>query len=118
MPPQPLATRVERLEERMTALERLPARVEALESQIVQLRGELHGEFAATRTEMRAEIGQLRDEIGQVRDNLVGEIKAMGDRFEAAIQEARNHSRVMFEEVIERIGRIGEGSGRGPRRKS
>ena len=79
MPPQPLATRVERLEQRMTALEELP-RVEALESQIGQLRGEMHGEFAALRTEMRAgdeetrrvlreelrgEIGQVRGEIGQ-----------------------------------------------------
>ena len=54
MPPQPLSTRVERLEQRMTALEELPAQVGALESQIVQLRGEMHGEFAALRMEMRA----------------------------------------------------------------
>ena len=111
MPPQPLATRVERLEQRMTALEELPGRVGALESQIVQLRGEMHGEFAALRMEMRA-----GDE--ETRRVLRGETKAIGDRLEAAIQEARNHSRVMFEEVIERIARIGEGSRRRPRRKS
>jgi hypothetical protein len=126
MPPQPLSTRVERLEQRMTALEELPARVGALESQIVQLRGEMHGEFAALRMEMRAGDEEtrrvlreeLRGELGQLRDNLRGEMKAMGDRLEAAIQEARNHSRVMFEELIERIARIGEGSRRRPRRKS
>ena len=111
MSPQPLATRVERLEQRMTALEGLPARVEALESQIVQFRGEMHGEFAALRDDLHSEIGQVRDDLGR-------EIKAMGDRLEAAIQEARNHSRVMFEEVIERIARMGEGSSRRPRRKS
>lgn len=91
----------------MSALERLPARGEALESQIVQLRDEMHGEFSAVRVE-----------IGQVRDDLRGEIKAMGDRLEAAIQEALDHSRAMFEEVIERIARIGEGSSRRPRRKA
>ena len=42
----------------------------------------------------------------------------MGDRLEAAIHEARDHSRVMFDEVIEQISRIGEGSSRRPRRKS
>ena len=96
MSPQPLVTRVERLEQRMTALETVPARVEALESQIVQLRTEMRSEFSAAR----------------------GEIKAMGDRLAVAIQEARDHSRVMVEEVIERIARIGEGSNRRPRRKS
>jgi chromosome segregation ATPase len=139
------------LEQRMTALEEVPARVGALESQIVQLRGEMQSEFAALRMEMRAgdeetrgvireelwktrdeliqqfrgelrgEIGQVRGEIGQVRgevDSLRGEMKAMGDRLEAAIQEARNHSRVMFEELIERIARIGEGASRRSRRKS
>jgi hypothetical protein len=109
MSPQPLAAQVERLN--MTPLDKLPARVEALESQIVQCRGELHSEFAALRDDLRGEIWKLRDDLG-------GEIKAMGDRLEAAIQEARNHSRVMFEEVIERIGRIGKGSSRRPRRKS
>jgi hypothetical protein len=115
MSPQPLATRVERLEQRMTALEELPARVEALESQIVQLRGEMHGEFAALRMDMRAGDEETRRVL---REELGGEIKAMGDRVEAAIQEARDHSRVMFEEVIERIARIGGGSSRRPRRKS
>ena len=106
MSPQPLASRVERLERRMTALEELPARVGALESQIVQLRSEMRGEFSA-----------LRGEIGQVRDDLRGEMKAMGDRLEAAIQESRDHARALFEDVIERLARIGEGSSHRPRRK-
>jgi hypothetical protein len=132
MSPQPIATRVERLEQRMAALEGLPARVEAIESQIVQLRVELNSDFSALRMEMRAGdeetrralredigkrcdalSGQFRGEIGQLR----GEISAMGDRLEAAIQEARDHSRALFEEVIERIARIAEGARRRPRRK-
>ena len=88
----------------MTALEELPARVGALASQNEQLRGEMHSGFSA----LRGEMGQLRGEMGELR----GEIQAMGDRLEAAIQEARDHSRALFEEVIERIARIAEGSRR------
>ena len=87
MSPQPLVTRVERLEQRMTALETVPARVEALESQIVQLRTEMRSEFSAAR----------------------GEIKAMGDRLEAAIQEARDHSRAMFERSSSGSPALGKG---------
>ena len=48
-----LVARVEVLEEKMTALEELPARVSSLETQIVQLRTEMKGEFSAVRLEMR-----------------------------------------------------------------
>ena len=78
---------------------------------IGQFRGEL-------RDENRQVCDDLRGEIGQLRACLSEEIKAVGDRLEAAIQEWRNYSRVMFEEVIERIDRIGDGSRRRPRRKS
>jgi len=55
------------LERRVEVLEQLPERMTALESQIVQLRDEMRGEFSATRAEARAgDEGtrlSLRDEI-------------------------------------------------------
>ena len=117
MPPQPLATRVERLEQRMTALEELPARVEALESQIVQLRGEMHGEFAALRTEMRAadeetrrvlceELGKSRDElIGQFRGELRGEIGQLRDDLRGEIGQVRDD---LGGEIRQLRGEIGQ----------
>ena len=105
MPPQALATRVERLEQRMTTLEELPARVEALESQIVQLRGEMHGEFAALQMEMRAgdeetrrvlreELGKSRDElVRQFRGELRGEIGQVRDELRGGIGQVRNDLR-------------------------
>src|SRR5215213_4657332 len=101
MSPQPLEQRVERLERRMTTLEELPARVGALESQVVQLRKEMHDEFSALRGDVR-----VGDE--ETRRDLRLEIKAMGDRLEAGIDDAKRLARVLHEEVIERISRIGE----------
>jgi cell division protein FtsB len=49
---------VEKLEERVTALEELPARIDDLTSQVLQLRQEMRGEFSAVRTAMR----ELNDE--------------------------------------------------------
>ena len=49
-----LTERVEVLEMKTGSLEELPARMSAVESQLMQLRTEIHGEFSAVRTEMRA----------------------------------------------------------------
>ena len=67
------------LERKVLALETLPARVTAVESQLVQLREEMRGEFSATREEMRA-----------------------GD------EETRRYMRVLHEDVIARIATIQE----------
>ena len=49
MSPQTLVRRVEKLEERVTILEELPARIDDLTLQISQLREEMRGEFSAVR---------------------------------------------------------------------
>ena len=53
MATQTLAARVDRLEQRVTLLEELPARVDALTLQVSQLRVEMRGEFSAVRDEIR-----------------------------------------------------------------
>jgi hypothetical protein len=67
MASQTVVARVEKLEERVTVLEQLPARVDALTWEISQLRGEMRAEFAAIRAHADAGdqvmLGVFRDEI-------------------------------------------------------
>ena len=56
MQPQTLEARVDRLEQRVTILEQLPARVDALTLQVSQLREEMHAQFSASHTSLREEI--------------------------------------------------------------
>jgi predicted nucleic acid-binding Zn-ribbon protein len=77
-----LVARVEVLEKKMTALDELPARVSSLETQIVQLRTEMKGEFSAVRQEMRA-----------LNDHTLTQV------------------RILHEEVIDRIARLDESGG-------
>ena len=67
MPRQSVENRLERLERRVTGIEQLPARMDRLESQIVQLRAEMHDEFSAIRQEIQtgdeAVLRSLREEI-------------------------------------------------------
>lgn len=116
MLPQPIESRVESLENRVTELEQLPARNGGLESQIQQLRTEMHVEFSAVRTELRAEIsGQgtsLRAEIAEQGTSLRGEIASLSAR----IDEQGTHMRVLHEEVISRIALVQEAVSPQPRR--
>jgi predicted nucleic acid-binding Zn-ribbon protein len=75
-----LTDRVESLEEKVSELATLPKRVESLESQILQLRVEMRGGFAAVRQEIRD-----------------------GD------EETRRYMRVLHEEVLTKIATISEG---------
>ena len=86
-----LTGRVQILEQKVENLEKLPARLEAVESQIVQLRDEMRGEFSA-----------VRQEIGATAAGLHAEIRA-GD------EETRRYMRVLHEEVLSRIAMLGEG---------
>ena len=90
----------------MTSLEQLPARIDRLESQILQFREEVRGEFSAVRAEMRAGDEEtrrvLRDEIGEDHVMIV---TALTEQFE----QGRRESRVLFEEVLDRIARLQEG---------
>ena len=89
MPSQTIAKKVEALESRVSTLEELPGRLSAVETQIVQLRREMHDEFSALRQEMR------------------GEMRA-GD------EETRRYMRVLHEDVIARLATIQEGLSREP----
>jgi hypothetical protein len=112
MATQTLAARVDRLEQRVTLLEELPARVDALGLQISQLRDEMRSEFSAARGEIH--IGDentcrtLRDEIRmgdeETRRVLRDEIRAgdeetrrvLRDEIRAGDEETR---RVLRDEI-------------------
>ena len=99
MPPQTIGNRVDRLEQRVTELERLPDRMSALESQIVQLRAEMRDEFSAVRQEIRAGDEETR--------------RVLGER----IDETNRHMRVLHEDVIGRLAVIQEGLPTAPRKR-
>ena len=94
MPPQTLAARTERLEERVTALEELPARIEALTLQVSQLREEMHAEFSAVRTEIRAGDEETRRVLGEADERIL------------------TQARVLHEEMISRLALSQEGGDR------
>jgi len=94
MPPETIERRVDNLEHRVTDLETLPDRITAVESQIVQLRTEMRGEFSAVREEIRS---------GN---------RVLGER----IDELGRHMRVLHEDVISRLAIIQEGQS-APRRR-
>lgn len=105
MTPQPLASRVESLEKHVTQLEQLPARIDGLESQIEQLRTEMHDEFSAMRGETNELGTSLRAEISEQGKSLRGEIGKLG----AKVEQQGMEMRVLHEEVISRIALIQEG---------
>jgi hypothetical protein len=113
MPRQTLALRVDRLEERVTVLEQLPARIDALESQILQLREEMHREFSSVREETRAGDEEtrrtLREEIRggdeETRRVLRAEIRAIAD-------EIMGQARTLYEAMDARLKIIQEGQQR------
>jgi archaellum component FlaC len=76
MPPQAIEKRVERLERLVIGLEHLPERVAAVESQIVQLRSEMHDEFSAIRQEVRGGDEETRREMRELTEEtrrMIGE---------------------------------------------
>ena len=87
MPRQTLAVRVDRLEETVTVLEQLPVRLDAVESQILQLREEMHRVFFDVHAEIRAvEDGvttgfRLGDErLLKLHEELKAEVRAGNER--------------------------------------
>ena len=90
MPERSLAERVESLEQSVGDLQSLPDRVAGVESQILQLRGEMHGVFSAIREELLA---KLESAVAALRqDN----------------EDTRNQARVLHEEVLSRIAMLQE----------
>lgn len=109
------------LENQVTTLASLPGDVRALtdrtgvvESQIVQLRGEMREEFSAIRSdiaEMRSDITGLRNdmaglrgELGELREGMADNTRELAGQILATQREMR----LLHEEVIDRISRIGQ----------
>jgi hypothetical protein len=95
MPPQTLERRVERLEQRVTILEQLPARGEALAVQISQLRDEMHVEFSA-----------VRNEIGAGDERVIGTLR---EEIRAGDQSVMTQARVLYEDLKASLILIQEG---------
>jgi vacuolar-type H+-ATPase subunit H len=74
-----LIERVEVVEMRVGALEELPARMAAVESQIVQLRTEMHSEFSAVRKEMRELNSETRAEMRMLHEEVLDGFAKIGE---------------------------------------
>jgi hypothetical protein len=107
---QALSLRVDRLEERVTIFEQLPARIDAVESQILQLREEMHREFSSVRDEIRTGdegvVRTLREEIRtgdeETRRVLRAEMRAIADEIMA-------QARMLYEDMNAKLKIIQEG---------
>ena len=89
-----LEKRMDRLERRVEILERLPDRVTAVESQMVLLRDEMRSEFSA------------------VRADAVETRRVLTERMESLFDANQRHMRLLHEDLVERIARMGEGRSR------
>jgi hypothetical protein len=111
MSPQPLESRMEALEDHVTRLDTLPARMDSVELQIVQLRGEMHGEFSVVRTEIREAKEETRRQMREEDEKTRQLMRELND-------ETRRHMLVLHEEVVGRIALLQEGLvERRPRKK-
>jgi predicted nucleic acid-binding Zn-ribbon protein len=77
-----LEVRMDRLEQRVQLLERLPERIVALEAQIVQLRKDMRGEFSAMRKEMHAGDDETRRLMRVLHEDLVQRIATLKEGLE------------------------------------
>jgi len=100
MQPQPLERRVERLEQRVALLEELPARMDRLESQFLQLREEMRGEFSAMQVELRAGDEETRRVLHE------------------EIQSVMTHARVLHEDIKATIRVMNEGRSTDAKRRT
>ena len=105
MSPQNLVSRVDRLEHRVENLESLPGQVAHLESQFLQFRDEVRGEFSAVaRTQIRSGDEGLRAEMKTLGEALRAETRA-GD------EETQRLMRILHEDVISRLAILQEQNG-------
>jgi hypothetical protein len=95
MAQESLETRMDRLEQRVEILERLPDRVAAVESQIVQLRDEMRSEFSAVRAEAEVHHEETR--------------RVLAARIDSLFDANERHMRLLHEDLVERIARVSEG---------
>jgi hypothetical protein len=118
MPEHALTERVGILEKTVEELRLLPDRVAAVESQILQLRGEMHDGFSAILLRLDGhdqrfvEVDQRFDRIDRRLDQVdqrFVEVDQRFDRLDASLEETRNQARVLHEEVLSRISLLQEG---------
>jgi hypothetical protein len=95
MAQESLEKRMDRLEQRVEILERLPDRVAAVESQIVQLRDEMRSEFSAVRAE-----AEIRHEETR---------RVLAARMDSLFDANQRHMRLLHEDLAERIAKMSEG---------
>jgi hypothetical protein len=95
MSPQSIESRVEKLEQRVTILEQLPARIDGLTLQIVQLREEVHMAISASATSLEV---SLRGEIR------AGDA-ALHNQFQVGFEGLRREITVVSIKADELIGR-------------
>ena len=117
----PVIERVEKLEKTVGALTSLPGevsqlsrRVGTMESQIVQLRTEMKGEFSAVRRELAETRDNLLEVIEtgshatqQMFDEVREDIRAFRQETNSRFDGLGTQMRVLHEDVIERISRLG-----------
>jgi len=92
-----LTERVEILEQTVEDLRGLPDHVAAVESQILQLRGEMRGEFSAIRERFEA-VDRRFEAVDRRFD-------AINERFD----ETHRYMRVLHEDVVARLALLHEG---------
>lgn len=93
MSPQSIESRLEKLEQRVTVLERIPARIDGLTLQIVQLREEMHAAISASAASVEA---SLREEIRAGNDKIMSQARTLYEDMNAKlalIEEGRSSSR-------------------------
>lgn len=110
-----LAERIEMLEQTVHGLVTLPGRMEAVEGRLTTVEGRLvmvEGRLVKVEGRLatvEVQIVHLREEMRSEFSAIRGEL---GERFEALYErgeDTRRYMRVLHEEVIDRIARIGEG---------
>lgn len=113
---QPLAVRVDRLEQQMELLTGLPERIDRLESQVLQLRHEMRVEFHEMRAELSASRSDSETGFAAVRAEAAAEsawvrseFAAVRAELRAGDEETRAQMRVLHEELISRLTLIQEG---------
>jgi archaellum component FlaC len=114
MPPQTLVKRVERLEERVTILERLPEHVDELASQLLQLRTEMRSELSAVRDEINSGLAAVRAEMRAGDEETR---RTLGEEIRAGDAEIIRHARMLHEDLISRWPLMQEGNPRRGKRR-
>jgi hypothetical protein len=116
MADNPVLDRVEKLENTLEALVRLPvevadlkSRVGSLEVQIVKLRAEMTEEFSAARADLLGVHEGLASEIASTRSNILEIVESGSQATGEMFRETWSQMRMLHEDVIERIKHIGGG---------